>query len=92
MAGTPFEDLPPGSTFVLLHEDVFPHLWVVCSDPVVRRRHETGVDEACVWIVSLNTEPRLLDEACPIQPGEHRFATKPSYVRYAACRPLWATS
>jgi hypothetical protein len=90
MLEAPFPDLPPGSTFVTLQAGVFPHLWIACSDTVIRLRRESGVQESCVWIVSINTEPRFHDATCLIQPGEHRFVTKPAYVRYATCRPLWA--
>jgi hypothetical protein len=70
----PFDDLPPGDTFELLVEGFYPHLWIACTEPDANGN---------VLIVSLNSEQKYYDGACPVGKGEHSHVYKDgSYIRY----------
>lgn len=65
------------------------HLHIVCNDPVYYARKNTD----CVLLVNISTvdPPIPFDPTCLINPGEHPFVIKQSYVYYRKADIFGAT-
>jgi hypothetical protein len=69
----------PGDTF-LAGEQVHGkhHLWIVINDP--------GQHATTALFVNVTTMSAIAETTCVLQPGDHPFITRQSWIRYASAK------
>lgn len=69
----------PGETFLDSAPFIPPHLWVVCSNE--------DADGYCVTF-NVSTWRKGVDESCILNPGDHPFIERKSFIFYQRGRPF----